>query len=85
MTTPEEKAFLPVLEKGVIVIIDHSRKGTFIGKVIRDSGDWVTVEIVKGKAHYMSVSNNLMGRGNVGDKLTIRKSLCSFKPVEEQT
>lgn len=66
------------LEIGKEYVIDHSRKGTFIGKILKDNGEWITVEITKGKAHYMSISNNLMGRGNIGDKITIRKSFCMF-------
>lgn len=64
---------------GTEYIIEHSRKGTFIGKVLRVSKEWLTVEITKGKAEYMSLSNNLMGRGNIGDILTIRISFCNFK------
>ena len=67
------------LQIGKEYVINHSRKGTFIGKVLKDTGEWVTIRIVKGKADYMSISNNLMSRGNIGDEITIRKSFCTFK------
>lgn len=69
------------IEVGKEYIINHSRKGTFIGKIVKDDGEWLTVEITKGKAHYISVVNNLDRRGNIGDIITIRKSFCTFEKV----
>jgi len=68
------------IEVGKTYLIDHSRKGTFIAKLLKDDGTWLTVEIVKGRAHYISTMN--VGRGVVGDVITIRKSFCTFKEVE---
>lgn len=69
------------IEVGKEYIVDHSRKGTFIGKVLSDDGEWAKVEIVKGKAHYMSTVNNMLGKGLIGDIITIKKSFCKFKEV----
>ena len=66
------------LKVGKEYVINHSRKGTFIGKILSDTNEWVIIRIVKGKADYMSISNNLRGRGNIGDEITIRKSFCTF-------
>ena len=71
------------LEVGKEYIINHSRKGTFIGKLLKDSGEWITVEVTKGRAQYISSMN--VGRGVVGDTITLRKSFCLFNEVEEKT
>lgn len=72
-----------ILTIGKEYVINHSWKGMFIGKILKDGETWATIKITKGKADYISISNNLLGRGNVGDELTIRKSFCSFQKIKE--
>lgn len=72
------------LEIGSEYIINHRRKGTFVGKILTDGEVWCEIQITKGKADYISIKNNLQGKGNIGDELTIRKSFCTFEKVNKQ-
>lgn len=65
---------------GSTYIIEHQRKGTFIAKVLEIGEDFIRIEIVKGHADYMSMSNNLMGKGQIGAQISVRTSFCSFQP-----
>ena len=61
----------------MLVEINHSRKGTFKALLLKDSGDWITVQIVNGTAKYISDEDK-----QFGEVLIIRKSLCKIKEVE---
>ena len=68
------------LEIGKEYIINHCRKGTFCAKLLKD-GEFITVAITKGRAHYISMMN--AGMGCVGDHITIKKSFCTFNEVKK--
>jgi tellurite resistance-related uncharacterized protein len=65
------------LEIGKIYLIEHSRKGNFLAKVLSQDDEWATVEVVKGHAEFMASGNS--DRGLSGDQITIRKSFCVFR------
>lgn len=69
------------LKIGKEYLIEHSRKGQFYAKLIEDTGDFIKVKITKGRANFISAMN--AGMGVVGDHISIRKSFCTFKEIEE--
>lgn len=67
------------LKIGGIYEVKHSRKGTFIAKVITDHDTgFVGLEVVKGKARAACEYNEC----DPGDSLTVRKGFCTFKEVD---
>lgn len=69
------------IEVGKTYIIEHCRKGTFVGKVSRIDHEWVDVVIVRGRPEFLAESNQQ--NGLIGEKMTLRKNFCSFKEAEE--
>ena len=57
----------------------HSRKGRFIFKVEKDDGEWVSGQIVQGKAKMISRTIDDIGEG---ERITIRKSFCKFSKMQ---
>lgn len=62
------------LQNGKTYRVNHSRKGTFVGRLIATSGEWVTLEITNGKAKAMKGRNER----EAGEEVTVRRSFCSF-------
>ena len=63
----------------MIVQVNHSRKGVFKGRITRDSGEWLDVEIVDGSARYLTSED-----AEPGDTVTIRKSLCTITELDDE-
>ena len=61
-----------------LVQVKHRRKGTFIGTVIKDNGDWIDVKVVEGKAKYISMSD-----AGPGEIITLRKEFCTISEVPD--
>ena len=61
-------------EAGKTYKVAHSRKGKFSMRVDSIDGEWVTGEIVKGKAGAMLHYNER----DTGESITIRRCLCTF-------
>lgn len=66
------------LEVGKTYKINSSRKGTFVAKLTRLDDTWATAVIVTGKATAMMEYNER----EKGEEVTVRRSFCSFTPVE---
>lgn len=65
------------IEVGKTYTINHSRKGTFVAKVISHADpEWATVEIISGMARAMIAYNV----ATEGEQITIRVSMCTFTP-----
>jgi hypothetical protein len=77
------------LKIGELYVIDHSRKGRFVGRVLKDDGEWVTVRVVEGALKYISVAYNYAqktgGLGTEGDTVQVRKSLAKFRPIRKSS
>ena len=71
------------LEIGKKYLIDHSRKGRFVGKVISQDEEWATVEVVEGSPIFIADMNQ--DRGFVGDEITIRKSMINIASEINET
>jgi hypothetical protein len=69
------------IEVGKTYIIEHCRKGTFVGKVTQIDKEWIDVIIVRGRPEFLADSN--AQKGLIGEKMTLRKNFCSFKETEE--
>ena len=69
------------LEIGKEYLIEHIRKGPFCARLLEDTGEFITVEITKGRANYISMMN--VDMGCVGDHISIRKSFCTFTEIEK--
>ena len=65
------------LEVGKKYLFDHTRKGRFEGKVISQDEEWVTVVVTAGKANFLSPENNLAGAGEIGEDVTMKKSMIT--------
>jgi len=72
------------LEVGAEYIIEDRRKGTFQAELLGDNGLFLLVRITKGKAHFASVAHNLLGKGNVGDIISVKKKFCNFSKVKKK-
>lgn len=59
---------------------NHSRKGEFTARVLRQAGDWLDVVLVEGRAKYMVEPN-----AEVGDEITVRRSLLTAKLAESSS
>ena len=59
------------LENGKVYDLHHARKGKFKAKVIEQTNEFVTLEVVDGCASFVSVINQLRGRR--GDVFDVRK------------
>lgn len=66
------------LEKGKRYKVVSNRKGTFIGKVIDESEDFVTVLITGGMAKAILKENERM----VGEEVEVRKTLTFFTKLD---
>jgi len=60
---------------GKTYTIKHSRKGTFVARVVNDVGDFIDVEMLVGEARYISDYNAVPG-----EVIRIRKKFCAFSP-----
>lgn len=58
--------------------VNSSRKGKFTGVITSLNDEWATVLITNGKARAMLDYNER----EKGEEVTVRRSFCSFKPVE---
>ncbi len=60
------------------MLVNHSRKGKFVAMVpdLDNADEWVDVEVVEGEAVFITEENAVKG-----DTITVRKSLCTFKPL----
>lgn len=45
------------IEVGKTYLIEHSRKGPFVAKILGDHGEFIEVEVVKGRADFISAMN----------------------------
>lgn len=71
------------MEAGKIYKVNHCRKGVFSFRVIEDTEEWVTGEIVGGKIKNLAYWINA---DNVsGDVLTLRKSFIKIEIIECST
>ena len=77
-----EREIMPEIEVGKKYKVHHCRKGDFVVRIKRIGDVWIDAEIVDGEALY--VSSSFPGRGNkvVGEKITMRKSFCTFTEFE---
>lgn len=66
------------IEIGKTYKVNSSRKGKFIGIVTSSSEEWATILITKGKAKAMLDYNER----EQGEEVTVRRSFCTFTPVE---
>jgi hypothetical protein len=66
------------LEVGKTYKIRSDRKGTFVARITMVSEVWVSAELVAGKAGAMLKENEVY----VGEEVTVRRSFCTFTPVE---
>jgi hypothetical protein len=53
--------------------VNHTRKGTFTGIVRAINGEWIDVEITKGKARNVASADV-----EAGDSVTVRDTQCTF-------
>ena len=71
------------LQKDAAYIMNHQRKGPMRVKIIKDRGEFVEVEILKGRAQYESNSYQESqleeGLGTVGSLITVRKSFSVWQ------
>lgn len=58
--------------------VNSSRKGRFTGIVTQACDSWATILITGGKAKAMMEYNER----EQGEAVTVRRSFCTFKPVE---
>ena len=70
------KSMMTNLTVGKTYLINHTRKGTFVGKLksVSDNGDWADIQITGGTANAM-LDENI---GYIGDTITCRISFCRF-------
>ena len=66
------------LEVGKTYNIKSSRKGAFTAKLTLVTDTWISGVIVSGKAQAMLAYNER----EEGEEITVRRSFCSFTPVE---
>lgn len=66
------------IEVGKTYKVVSSRKGTFTGVATDVSDEWATILITKGKASAMLSYNER----EKGEEVTVRRSFCTFTPVE---
>ena len=59
------------------VEIIHPRKGTFVGKIVKDDGTYIDVEIAEGEAAFISGEN-----AGPGDVISLRKEWCEIRELE---
>lgn len=59
------------LKVGETYNVQDFRKGTFVGKLVSQDGEWMEFEIVEGRARYITRPDAV-----VGDTVTCRNSLC---------
>jgi hypothetical protein len=57
--------------------IRHSRKGTFVVKVLSIGEEWTDVELINGQVNFLSDYNSC----EVGESMTIRNSFIT--PLEQ--
>jgi len=66
---------------GQVYEIRDSRKGTFTGRIIDDSGYWARVEVLAVKIHWASKENHIFNRNP--DVVNIRASLVYLIEIED--
>lgn len=62
------------LTAGKSYLVNSSRKGTFIGRLVSADETWATLEITGGKASAMLDYNERYK----GEEVTVRRALCAF-------
>ena len=65
---------MTTLENGKIYLVNSQRKGTFMGRLIKNDDTWADFTIVGGKAKAMIDYNER----EKGENVTVRKAFCSF-------
>lgn len=70
-----------VPEIGKVYEIRHSRKGTFVGKILSVSGNFATVERIEGKIKWASKENRLFNTP-CHKNLSIRDSLVYLIEID---
>ena len=70
-------------EIGKIYKIQHSRKGDFVGKLTKLSGEWATFEILSGEIHWASMENKLIQKLFGDEIVTVRDSLSYLVEIED--
>jgi len=66
------------IEVGKTYIVKSSRKGTFTGRITHVGDTFADVLITQGRAGAMLDYNER----ETGETVTVRKSFCTFTPVE---
>lgn len=67
------------IEVGKTYNVNHSRKGKFTLQVTSVGDEWIDGIIVAGMAKAIMSYNEVYK----GEKITVRRSLCTFTPVEK--
>lgn len=67
-----------MIEVGKTYVVNHRRKGRFIGKVVADNDGSCDIEIIEGKARYVVNPD-----AYEGEVITVRTSFCKFEEVSE--
>lgn len=62
------------LQIGKEYMVNHSRKGTFVGRVKAVDDAWATLDVTAGKAKAMMAYNE----ADAGMEVTVRLSHCRF-------
>lgn len=71
---------MSALEVGKTYLVNSSRKGTFMGKLLDVNETWATFEITGGKAKAMLDYNER----EKGEEVTVRRVWCGFTEQPEQ-
>ena len=67
------------MQIGATYLINSSRKGAFVGKLVHFDDTWASFNITAGQAYAMLEYNEK----HKGDKVTVRRSFCSFTEQPE--
>ena len=60
--------------------VNHTRKGKFVIKFESENSDWVNGQLVDGGPSYVMAHNQV----EIGEKITLRKSFCTFEIIEQK-
>lgn len=66
------------VEVGKTYRIQHSRKGTFTAKIVRDDVAFLVVEVTEGEARNVSTDNYV-----VGEQFSLKRSHALFTEVKD--
>ena len=62
------------MEIGKTYIVNHSRKGIFVGKLVSQKGNWALLVIQEGKAKAKNQDNER----EQGEEVAVNISLCTL-------